>query len=664
MEDYRVLPDALCQLAHACRPVLFEVACSPDSVLTKTMQQVTGNEASARRLSYFNGFDLSTGKGVRQVLQEIYKCRPVHVWLSLECGPYSRMQNLNRRNEQQRRDLEAKRTAVLKQYVGGLVVYLECHRLGITATWEWSETCEAWRLPMVQKTFAKVQPKMCVVKGCAVGLRSRWNEPVGKGWKLATTHQLLSERMRLPCMCEAGVRHAVCEGSLTRESAYYTPKFAERVVQALKQGCSHVEAMMLLQDTSYSSPRERLAQEGGQDGEEFTTGECECDVMCHPRCDTLCAACERAKAERDPMCFGTEPAAVPLTAQEREHALRRIGLIHRATGHGPMSQVITALERRGTDARVVELARKYECPVCREAKPRLPKKQASLEGLPPKWAVVQADNGQWTHPATGEKVQFMMMIDEASRFRVARLLEGPGAGGVKSSQLIQVYQENWKPIFGHPACIGVDPEGAWRAHALEDFFESQNVELVRIPAEAHCQISYVERAIQCAKSVMSKIAADDPDVTPAEALSEAVRTANEKEIVRGYTPAQHALGRAPDQQGRFHGAGPELIPELVIENPEGEFARNWQRMQTAEKAFIDWTFEQRLGRARNSRGRAEVAYSPGDLVYYWRFQKQDNPREKVGRSMALHVFWRRRLGKRHPVNFALAMWCGSSKVIG
>ena len=144
------------------------------------------------------------------------------------------------------------------------------------------------------------------------------------------------EGMQLPCMCEPGVRHAVCEGSLTRESAYYTPKFAERVSQALIQGCSHEESMLLLSETFYSSPRDRQEEEGKETEE--AGGTCECHLACHPRCETCCAVCERAKAERDPLCLGSESAAVQLTPQEKERALRRIGLIHRATGHGPIKR--------------------------------------------------------------------------------------------------------------------------------------------------------------------------------------------------------------------------------------------------------------------------------------------------------------------------------------
>ena len=626
-KSHRIVPDAFVQLYQANRPMLFEIACSPNSILTATVQRLTGKEESARRLSFFNGFDLSSGKGVRQIIQEVIRCRPGHVWLSLECGPFSRIQHLNRRTEQQRKDLELKRTEALKQYVGGLVVYLECWRLGITATWEWSETCEAWRLPVVQKVFAKVQPQMCVVKGCSLGLKSKAGQLLSKGWKLATTHDCVAERMRLPCRCDSDMKHAVCEGSLTRESAYYTPKFAEILTRALMHGCSHGDVLSLMSQQVYSSPRERHGPQG-EEGERREE-RCECEIVCHPRCETMCAACEKAK-DMSPSCLTASATAIPLTSQEEEAALRKIGLLHRATGHGPMSQVSHALEKKGADPRIVALAKDYVCPICSESRPRLPRKQASLEPLPPKWSVIQADNGFWTHPSTGVKHQFTLIIDESSRFRMARLLTESGTGGVKSSQMINIYQESWKPIFGNPAKLRADPEGAWRSKALESFFENQNVELVRIPAEAHWQLSYVERAIQCAKAVMNKLAKEDPSITASEALSEAIRTANEREVVRGYSPAQHALGRAPDINGRFHDDGPRVLPADMCENPEGEFKRNVARMKSAEKAFVDWTYSQRLIRAQNSRGRKEVIYHPGDLVYYWRFQKKGEASNRTG----------------------------------
>ena len=163
------------------------------------------------------------------------KDRPMHVWLSLECGPFSRMQNVNQRNDKQKEELSQKRANCIRQYVGGLLIYTYCVQEGIPVTWEWSETCDAWRLPMVQKVFQRYPPLFSVVKGFRVDLRNPKSRAyLGKGWKLATTHELLAKRMHLTCVCQE--KHVLCQGSLTRMSAYYTETFAKRVCKAILDG--------------------------------------------------------------------------------------------------------------------------------------------------------------------------------------------------------------------------------------------------------------------------------------------------------------------------------------------------------------------------------------------------------------------------------------------
>ena len=79
-------------LVQAERPVLFKIACGPDSVLTENMRGMTGRESSAKRFAFWNGYDVSTSQGVRSIIAAIEREKPEHVWLSLECGPFSRMQ--------------------------------------------------------------------------------------------------------------------------------------------------------------------------------------------------------------------------------------------------------------------------------------------------------------------------------------------------------------------------------------------------------------------------------------------------------------------------------------------------------------------------------------------------------------------------------------------
>ena len=198
----RFLPECMESLVQCRRPVLYEIACGPNSVLTEKVRAMSGREDAAQRFAYWNGYDVSTSLGVRSIVSQIDKNRPGHVWLSLECGPFSKMQNVNQRNEKQIKDLKQKRSACIRMYVGGLLIYMHCVQKGIPVTWEWAETCDAWRLPMVQNVFGKYQPWMCVTKGCRVQLKDHVHGGlVGKGWKLATTHEGIAKGMDLPCRC-------------------------------------------------------------------------------------------------------------------------------------------------------------------------------------------------------------------------------------------------------------------------------------------------------------------------------------------------------------------------------------------------------------------------------------------------------------------------------
>ena len=112
----------------------------------------------------------------------------------------------------------------------------------------------------------------------------------------------------------------------------------------------------------------------------------------------------------------------PLSKQERERAKKQLYLLHAATGHGSNRSLIEALRRRKVHPDILQLAQEFQCPVCHEKKRVQPRHLASLEPLPPKWQCISADIGHFYHPEKKEHVQFMMIIDEGSRFRAARVI--------------------------------------------------------------------------------------------------------------------------------------------------------------------------------------------------------------------------------------------------
>ncbi|CAE7422915.1 RE1 [Symbiodinium sp. CCMP2592] len=166
------------------------------------------------------------------------------------------------------------------------------------------------------------------------------------------------------------------------------------------------------------------------------------------------------------------------------------------------------------------------------------------------------------------------------------------------------------------------------SHALEHFCDKQGIHLELVPGEAHHQIGVCEQAVQGIKEVMSKICARDPDTTTEEALSLGVSVFNQREMIRGFSPAQHILGQSPDSTGRL--VGNELPPDLLIENAAGEFQRSQARRAEAEKALVDWVTQQRVVRAQNSRSKPAYDYEPGELVYFWRVQSSGQGRRQPG----------------------------------
>ena len=256
---------------------------------------------------------------------------------------------------------------------------------------------------------------------------------------------------------------------------------------------------------------------------------------------------------------------------------------------------------------------------------------ASLEPLPPKWHTVAMDVGHFVHPHTGEHSQFLLIIDEGSRFRAARILTKGQKQQPSAALCLNYLREGWAQYFGNPRTLRLDPAGSFRSQAVESYCDQRGIFLDIIPGEAHWQIGACEQAIRGVKDVMQKLCMSDESISSEEALSTAVRTFNQRDVIRGFSPVQHALGRTPDETGRIIDATQSVPPELMVENACGEFERNVQRMAEAEKSHAEWHARQRLNRARNSRSKPCYNYEPGELVYFWRTQEAGKKGPKLGR---------------------------------
>ena len=603
-----------CSVAHHDRLLLMEVCCSPESVPTQTCQQKFGKN-SAERLSHWNGGDVETVAGRKLIKDVISEKRPVLVWLSPECGPYSPMQHLNMKTPEQRAQLESKRSHARLQYESVSEIAQHVHDLGLTFIIELSERCEGWGLPWYHDLQNKIPLSSGVCKGCQVNLRDEHGMLLFKGWRLVGNNYEQVRHMTLPCTNNHG--HGKCEGNKTcRRSAYYTPEFAKRVVNHLTFG-NFGDALLgeLIDGTNGVWNNNEHEHEKNPNPPNGILGN---DIHKHEDCH-CCHENTQSQSE-SPLqsCF------VALSREERGKIMSTIRRIHTATGHCNKEYLVKALERRGAKPEVIELAKTFRCPTCEEGSKVKPRKFATLTEIPPKWSVLQSDVGAWSHPETGDVWKFILAVDEGSRLRVGHVLGVGSHIHPGAKDFIEFYDTFWRPCFGKPSFIRLDPDGAWRSNHLDDHFAKQNIVIEHVPTEAHWQISIVERAVQTTQNMMTSLCREFPEMSPKELFSRALWAQNTHDQYLGFSPLQHAFGRSPDKQGNIHDEGFPDFPVLTEKGISAEFGEDVKVMCEAEKAFLEEQANQRLLRAARSGSRQHRVFGPGDLVFYWRKQVTKN----------------------------------------
>lgn len=627
----QLLSNSLASVSDVNRLFLLEVACGPESVLSQEVMDKHGKRAM--RCSIWNGFDLTTGEGVKGVLKILKRERPRYVWLATECGPFSPIQNCNQRTEAQRQELLRKQTEARKQHVGGLIVAYMAQKLGCVVCWEWSRRCRAWKWELMDEWRNKCQTTTAIIAGCRVNLIDpKSNKPLGKEWRVESTNRRLAELIHSPCSCQGHNVHAACEGSMTRATAFYTKDMARKIVYHMVHLENNHTIGVAVHDHEGSREHDHFSSKYPK--EKFVT--CWCKGIKKWNQELVCLGCvekpgELAFAGDDgdlgevpPVEEGREPPVeeegVPeLSEEEKKRINRQLSLIHSSTGHGPYSSMINALKRRGVRPCVLRVAQDFRCSACEEHKRPDARKRATLEVHTERWKSVQLDAAFWKHPTTKEHMQIIVMLDEASRFLVAKVVSTEKKG-VSASEYIDMFETRWKPYFGIPDIVRTDPEGAWRSEEISEYMQNNGIAFDTIPAEAHWNLTHVERSIQWLKEFLSKSSQNNEEHSFQDLLGHAVYVWNQREIVRGYSPFQLALGRLPDSEGRFFENRVHDLPLEYMQSPDGEVELASQLRSSAEKTFVDWQLQEKLTRARNSRHHQIPEFYPGDLVFYWRTQ--------------------------------------------
>ena len=483
------------------RMFLVELACSPTSVLTEEARK---KGLKAERLSIWNGYDLASNDGVTKALKFIEQEAPEHLWISTECTPFSPMQNVNQRNPKQVQDLETKRTEARHQHTGALIVAWYAYARGTQVSWEWSRRCRAWKWKPLEEWRAICRTQTSIISACQVNLRnSRTGAPLGKEWRVESTSASFGHAIHLPCPSkECKSKHGPSEGSDLRGTAFYSPEFARRVVYHMRR-----DGDGLPKQSTVATQQQELIEL-----QDMHLNSCQCHRWKSSGPHLLCSKCLGFTVGRDPgrACSGSSAGPLQGSSDEAsgwgtseasgsgsrdqgtdnaeqgskgqsswskeqiERVKRQLHHLHRASGHGSYESLIRGLEHRKAAPEVLKLAREFRCSVCEERKRPAPRRLANLEVCTEKCKIVQMDSAWWAPPNQDgrNKCQFVVFVDEASRFAVARLFRKDGGGHLTASDILKGYHELWEPCFGVPE-IRADLDGACRSRELDAKLQEQ-----------------------------------------------------------------------------------------------------------------------------------------------------------------------------------------------
>ena len=93
------------------------------------------------------------------------------------------------------------------------------------------------------------------------------------------------------------------------------------------------------------------------------------------------------------------------------------------------------------------------------------------------------DSAWWGPPAgiKRNRCQFVIFVDEASRFAVARVFRKDGGGHLTAQDITSSFHELWEPCFGLPELLRADFDGACRSWEMDQHFQCLGVETENIP---------------------------------------------------------------------------------------------------------------------------------------------------------------------------------------
>ncbi|CAK0873791.1 unnamed protein product, partial [Prorocentrum cordatum] len=221
----------MCALATFGRLTMVEACTHEDSNLGKVCDE---KGYHYERLGLFNENDLSKPQGYHKAKFLLDEKRPELFVSAPPCGPWSIMQNVNQRNDQQKENLRRKRLKSQRIFENNKrLIEHQVLNLNGSALAEQPRNSRSWQ-KTCWKDLHKILPCEVIVDGCACGLRAPdTGELMKKRWKFLTNDRRIWVALQ-PLQCRGGHYHEEIESSLRTEASGSYPKMlCRRILRAL-----------------------------------------------------------------------------------------------------------------------------------------------------------------------------------------------------------------------------------------------------------------------------------------------------------------------------------------------------------------------------------------------------------------------------------------------
>jgi len=352
-----------------------EICCSPNSRLTSECLRRGG---SAYRMNLANGYNLTSLQDVTRAIQWIETHKPKEAWISLPCGPWSAMQNLNQRTPEQIARLNAKRK-VSKRMIRLMVTIIKALiSVGSKPVFEWPLRCSGWSLNEM-KPILQLLPYRSRVDGCQFGMKTiDTDEVILKSWRLQCCTQ--EQALRVNKTCQGNHEHAPIEGSarVNATSYYPQPMVKKWMADMFKEQVNQAQ-----------------------------------------RAKTRLESMHRTDVDEEIFALGKDTLVNP-SPEEIEIIDQKILKIHRNAAHCSSKNLARVLKEDNAPEWVIQRALNLKCDFCLKHQQPEVKPPVSLNYEVRLWHTVGIDNAELEF--SGRTVTFMLLEEEASGFCVPKVL--------------------------------------------------------------------------------------------------------------------------------------------------------------------------------------------------------------------------------------------------